>query len=272
MLFRSTAFFAFATLLSGQATLLSAAQDEWVPNHLKPAELNKNLGDLPSLDFNVGGDEHKRVFLIGLDEEADAPRGGYGLIVILAGGTGGPEFSNFAHFIQKLSVPEDFLTLHVIAPEWKQGQFETLVWPTERDRLREAKFTTEEFVTEAIEEVTSRTRINKKKVFSLSWSSGGPPVYSLSLQKKTPLRGSLILMSVFVPSKLPSLSRAKGYRYCLMQSPSDERTKFHHAQAAKEALEKKGATVRLVSYEGGHVFPDPRWSRLKAEFEWLMGD
>ena len=95
-------------------------------------------------------------------------------------------------------------------------------------------------------------------------------MYCLSLRKKTPLKGSLILMSVFQPSKLPSLSRAKGYRYCLMQSPTDEVTKFSHALSAKEALEKKKAKVRLISYEGGHAFPQPVYPKLSAALEWLQ--
>ncbi len=257
-------------LCSGAWTPASALQDDGVPNHLAPTKLAQDVAEVPSLDIRVGGDENKRVFIIGLDEAMDVPRGGYGLIVVLPGSHGGPTFANFVHRIHQHSVPSGFITLQMVAPEWKEGQHKTLTWPTERNRLKEAEFTTGEFVIDAIAEAASRTRINKKRIFSLSWSSGGPPVYCLSLHKKTPLKGSVILMSVFQPNKLPSLSRAKGYRYYLMQSPTDEITKFSHAEDAKEALEKKKAKVQLVSYEGGHAFPQPVYTKLAAAFDWLQ--
>jgi hypothetical protein len=270
--FRPTVFLALITLSSGAMTASTTVQDEWVPNHLKPVELAEGFANLHSLDMNVDKDRNKRVFLIGLDEKAKAPRGGYGLVVVIPGGDGGPGFANFVHGIHKECVPEGFLTLQIIAPEWVKGQLKTKVWSIERNRLSGAKFTTEEFVLDAIDEVASRTRLNKKKIFSLSWSSGGPPAYSLSLQKKTPIQGSLIRASVFFPDNLPPLSRAKGHRYCLMQSPTDEITKFHHAESARDALEKKRAEVRFVSYEGGHAWPKPIYPKLKSEMEWLLDE
>ena len=248
----------------------SPVDDEWTPNHELKPEIAEDVADVPALDFRVGDDEHKRVFLIGLDEKAKAPRKGYGLIVVLPGGGGGPDFTSFVRRIHQNAVPEDFLTLQLVAPEWKEGQGKTLVWPTEQSRYSPAKFTTEEFVREAIAAVQKKTKIDKKRILSLSWSSGGPPVYSLTLQKKTPLTGSLILMSVFKPDELPSLKRAKGYSYYLMQSPEDEVTPFKHAEKAKEALDKVKARVELESYEGGHGWPMPVYPRLKKAFEWLL--
>jgi len=258
------------SLALGLPCQAAGQQDDWVPAHEQRVELAEDVKDVPSLDLRVDKDPCKRVFLIGLDEEQKAPRGGYGVIVVLPGSTGGPGFANFVHRIHKHAVPEGFLTLQLVAPEWKPGQHNALTWVTERHGLKEARFTTEEFVTEALAEVARRTRINDKLVFSLSWSSGGPPAYSLSLQKKTPLSGSVILMSVFYPSKLPSLARAKGYRYYLMQSPGDKVTRFSHAEKAKKALEKKKAKVQLESYKGGHAFPQPVYPKLAAAFKWLQ--
>lgn len=246
--------------------------EEWIPNHKKAPEIAEDVADVPALDLQIGGDEHKRAFLIGLEEKAKAPRGGYGLVVVLPGGDGGPNFTSFVRRIHQNAIPKDFLTLQLVAPEWKEGQHKNLVWPTERSSYPPAKFSTEQFVKDAIEDVKKRTKIDKKRILSLSWSSGGPPTYALTLEKKTPLTGSLILMSVFRPESLPSLKRAKGYPYYLMQSPEDETTAFSFAEAAKEALEKAKARVELESYEGGHSWPMPIYPRLKKAFEWLLDD
>ncbi|MAF64302.1 MAG: hypothetical protein CMJ84_01410 [Planctomycetes bacterium] len=263
--------FTFLLPLSlGLPCLAAAQQDDWVPSHEQSVELAEDIQDVPSLDLRVDEDPFKRAFLIGLDEEKKAPRGGYGVIVVLPGSHWGPSFASFVHRIHKHAVPGGFLTLQLVAPEWKPGQHDSLTWVTERSGLKEAEFTTEVFVNEALAEVARRTRINKKKIFSLSWSSGGPPANDLSLQRKTPLSGSVILMSVFYPSRLPSLSRAKGYRYYLMQSPEDKVTHFSQAEKAKEALEKNKAEVHLESYEGGHAFPLPVYPRLATAFEWLQ--
>ena len=180
--------FPFLLFLSlGLPCLAAAQQDDWVPSHEQSVELAEDIQDVPSLDLRVDKDPFKRVFLIGLDEEQKAPRGGYGVIVVLPGSHGGPSFASFVHRIHKYAVPKGFLTLQLVAPEWKQGQHNSLTWVTERHGLKQAEFTTEVFVTEALAEVARRTKINKKKVYSLSWSSGGPPAYSLSLQKKSPL-------------------------------------------------------------------------------------
>jgi predicted esterase len=255
-------------LSAGAPVASSVTQDKWVPRHLEPVKLSEDVADLPSLDINVDKDENKRVFLIGLEEGAKAPRGGYGLIVVMPGGDGGPGFASFVHRLHQNSAPDDYLTLQMIAPEWKEGQKQ--IWSLERNRVTGAKFSTEEFVSDAIKEVGSRTKLNKKKILTLSWSSGGPAAYSLSLQKKTPIKGSLIRASGFYPDRFPSLTRAKGHRYYLMQSPTDEITEFHHAETARDALEKKGAKVNLVSYEGGHGWRGNFWPQIKSGFEWLV--
>ena len=52
-----------------------------------------DVADVPSEDLRAKGDEQKRYFLIGADEKAKAPKGGYKLLLVMPGGDGSADFN-----------------------------------------------------------------------------------------------------------------------------------------------------------------------------------
>ena len=85
------------------------------------------------------------------------------------------------------------------------------------------KFTTEEFVEAVVTDVKKKVKVDPDYVFTLTWSSSGPAAYAISLQEKTQVTGSYVAMSVFVPNKLPALSKAKGRALPGAQPAADEK-------------------------------------------------
>ncbi|HJP01018.1 MAG TPA: hypothetical protein QF764_04550 [Planctomycetota bacterium] len=75
-----------------------------------PTEGVEDVANIPAVDHYAKGNEKKRYVLIGHDEEAKVPKKGYGLIVILPGGTGAIDFHGFCKRIHKHAVPEGFLS------------------------------------------------------------------------------------------------------------------------------------------------------------------
>src|SRR5207244_7122542 len=120
--------------------------------------------------------------------------------------------------IYKNAVPEGYVVAQPVAVKWKEGQ--KVVWPTKQVKAEGMKFTTEEFVEAVIDDVAGRHKIDKGRVFTLSWSSSGPAAYAASLTSKK-VTGSLIAMSVFNPKFLPGLEKAKGRGYYLYHSKAD---------------------------------------------------
>ena len=131
------------------------------------------------------------------------------------------------------------------------------------------KFVTEEFVEAVIEDVGKKHKVNRTKVFSLSWSSSGPAAYATSLQNKRSVMGSFIAMSVFNPKYLPALSSAKGHAYYLYYSQEDRVCPFRMASEAKNSLAENGATVWLETYEGGHGWRGNIYHDIHNGIEWL---
>src|SRR5262249_11719024 len=89
---------------------------------------------------------------------------------------------------------------------------------------------------------------------------------SLTSKKVT---GSFIAMSVFKPDLLPPLEKAKGHGYFLYHSPEDRVCPFRMARQAARELEKKGATVKLARYEGGHGWRGGLYERIGEGLRWL---
>lgn len=227
-----------------------------------------DVADVPSEERKAGQDANKKYFLIGPGKDAKEPENGWGLILVLPGGSGSATFNPFVRRIYKNAVPEGFVMAQLVAVEWTPGQSKTVVWPTTGTNAPGMKFTTEGFVATVHGEVCKERKIDPSRVYLLAWSSGGPPSYLVSLQKKRIVTGALIAMSVFHSDKL-DLSGAKGQAYYLYQSKDDQVTPFPHAEKAKELLEKQGAAVELAAYEGGHGWKGPVYKDLRAGFDWL---
>ncbi len=194
----------------------------------RPTLAQDDVADVPAQELRADKDENKRFFLLGPMPGATAPEAGFGLVIVLPGGDGSADFQSFVKRIYKNALPEDYLVAELVAAQWSPKQL--ITWPTAKGKVPNMKFTTEDFVEAVIADVARQHKLNPKHVFTLSWSSGGPAAYAVSLTSKK-VTGSLVAMSVFKPNQLPSLESAKGQAYFLYQSPQDKVTSFSMAQA-----------------------------------------
>jgi predicted esterase len=231
-----------------------------------PLSAREGVADVPSQDLHAGKDENKRYFLIGPRKDARVPRRGYGLVVILPGGSGGADFHDFVKDVFKHSIPDGYLVAQPVAVKWTEKQF--ITWPSKERPAQKMKFTTEQFVAEVIKEIKARHKIDPKKVFTLSWSSSGPAAYAISLTDKT-VAGSFVAMSVFKPNELPSLEKARGHAYYLYHSPEDKTCPIRMARQASKDLKKNGATVKFQTYKGKHGWPADRFAHIREGIIWL---
>jgi predicted esterase len=231
---------------------------------LLPAQ-EDDVADVPSQDLRAGKDENKRYFLIGPRKDATAPKEGYGLVVILPGGPGTADFHPFVKRIYKYALPDGYLAAQPVAVKWTDQQ--GIVWPTAKNPADKMKFSTEAFVAAVIKDVAAKHKVNPKRVFTLSWSSSGPAAYAISLSDKT-VTGSFIAMSVYHPEVLP-LEKAKGHAYYLYHSPDDKICPYRMAEQAARDLEKNGAKVKLMTYDGGHGWRGGLYDHIRQGIEWL---
>jgi predicted esterase len=230
------------------------------------ADDDDDVADIESKDLRVGKDEKKRYFLIGPQKKAKAPKEGFGLILVMPGGPGTAEFHPFIKRIYKNSIPEGYLVAQLVSIKWTEKQ--EIVWPTDKSRVEEMKFTTEEFVEDVIKEVGDQHKVDPKRIFTLTWSSSGPAAYATSLTSKK-VTGSFIGMSIFKPDLLPALEKAKGHSYFLYHSEEDRLCPYRMAEQAVKDLEKKGAKVKLTTYEGGHGWRAGFYDHIKEGLQWL---
>jgi len=225
-----------------------------------------DVADIASQDLRAGTDENRRYFLVGPHQEAELPSKGYGLLVVLPGGNGSADFHPFVKRIFKQAVPEGYLLAQPVAVRWTEKQ--EIVWPIDRSRVEGMEFSTEEFVDAVIKDVGGRHPLDPERIFTLAWSSGGPAVYAVSLTSKT-VKGSFIAMSVFKPDLLPPLENAKGHRYFLYHSPDDRVCPFRMAEQAAKDLAGNGATVKLMTYAGGHGWRAGLYDHIREGLQWL---
>lgn len=250
-----------AASAAGALLLLAAAP-------LPASPTQDDVADVPCLELLADANERMRYFLIGAEPEAEVPKRGFKLMVVLPGGDGGPDFNPFVRRIWRSALDETYLVAQVVAPRWSEDQGERLVWPTLKNPWPGAEFTTEELIDAVIADVEQRHELDLDHVFTLSWSSGGPAAYAYSLWDDTRCTGSLIAMSVFEPDQLPSLKAARREAYYLLHSPEDF-IPIEMAREAEEALKKKGAEVQLVEYAGGHGWHGDVFGMLADGADWL---
>jgi predicted esterase len=226
-----------------------------------------DVADVPSKTIRLNKDPNKRYFLIGPARAAKEPRDGYKLLLVLPGGDGSAEFHPFVKRIWKNALPDGYVVAQPIAPKWTDDE-NRVVWPTKGLKDEKAKFTTEEFVLSVIKDVSKRHKIDKKHVYALGWSSGGPPVYATAMMEASPLTGAFVAMSVYHPQTLPSPSNAKSRRFYLLHSPEDF-IKMHFPETAKRVLSEGGAKVKLQTYEGGHGWRGDVFGMIRTGINWL---
>ncbi len=226
-----------------------------------------DVADVPSKELFAGGDKNKRYFLIGGGEEGRVPKRGYNLLVVLPGGDGGADFNPFVKRIYKNSLSKRYLVAQLVAVKWTPSQL--IVWPTKKAKVEEQGFSTEEFVEAVVGDIKAKYRLNEQNIFTLSWSSGGPAAYAISVQEEKSVVGSYIAMSVFKPDELGSLVHSAGHFYFIEHSPEDKVCPFRMAKNAHKALREHGAETKLVTYKGGHGWHGNVFGRIRKGIRWL---
>jgi predicted esterase len=229
---------------------------------------DEDVADVPAEERRAGDDPSKRYFLIGPVGEGAMPAEGYRLLVVLPGGDGGDGFHTFVKRIAKFGLPAGYLVAQPVAVAWTSDQFDRIVWPTANDRLPEARFTTEAFVDAVIADVRRTKTIDPRYIFTLGWSSGGPPTYATALGPETRVTGSFVAMSVFHPGRYSTPAKAKGRGVYILHSPEDF-IPIAQAEAARDVLKRNGAKVELRTYEGGHGWHGDVYGEIRRGVEWL---
>lgn len=237
-----------------------------LPGSAQEAKANEFI-DVPARECAAGGDKDKRYFLIGPRVGADVPADGCSVLLVLPGGDGGEAFHTFVKRVFKHSVPEGYVVAQLVAHKWNADQ--KIVWPSKKDRVAGARFSTEEFIEAVVADVSRQMRVNKQRVFQLAWSSGGPAAYAASLQPDRVVSASYIAMSVFLPRLLPPLTGARGHAYYIEHSREDRVCVFDFAERAEKYLSAQGAIVKLTTYEGGHGWHGAVYERIRAGIEWM---
>ena len=220
----------------------------WAPQ-ARAVELPEDIANMRVQDLRAGNDEQKRFFVI--HPPVDPPKEGWRVLFVLPGGSGDAQFQPFVTRIAKHALPENYLVVQLVAPVWSAKQAKEFVWPEQKTDAPGMKFGTTQFFTAARAAVAKAHKLDPRYLFTLTWSSSGANGYRLSLLPDSGVTGSFVAMSVFKPDLLPPLSAAKGRPYFLYHSPQDF-IPISHAEAARDALTKAGATVQLQTYEGGH--------------------
>jgi predicted esterase len=234
------------------------------------ADDEDDTADVAAKVQRAGGDEHKQYHLIKYKKDDRPPADGYGVLLILPGGNGSADFVPFGKRVFKYGLPvKGFLAAELVAPKWDPKQ--EIVWPTAKDKadMPGMKFTTEEFVTAVLEDVASKYEVDPAKVYTLSWSSGGPAAYAVALTNPK-IKGSFVAMSVFKPDQLPPLEKAKGMPFYLYHSQEDETCPYEMAEDAEKKLREADAKVKLATYDGGHGWKGDVYADIKAGFKWLI--
>jgi len=226
-----------------------------------------DIADVPDELAFAECDKHKRYYLIGAGEQINAPEEGFGLVIVLPGGDGGARFTSFVKRIYKYSLSEKYLVAQLVAVKWRPKQ--EVVWPTEKVKVDNQEFSTEEFVEAVVEDLKAKYKLNGRRIFTLSWDSGGPAGYAVSLQKEKSVTGSYIAMSKFKPEELEPLEQAAGHCYFIDHSPDDKVFSFEMAKKALGTLRKYGAKTEMVAYKGGHGWKGAVYIRIRKGIRWL---
>lgn len=232
-----------------------------------PAYAQDDIADVTDKAYRAANNAKYLYIEIGSEPAAPKPADGYKLLLVLPGGDGGRDFMPFVKRIYKHALNEDYLVAQLVAPKWARS--ENVVWPTAKDGAAASKFATEKFIAAVVDDVAKRHKIDRRHVFGLGWSSGGPPLYAASLQPKPVVTAIMPAMSIFYPGMFPPLERAKGRPYFIFHSPEDEVCKFELAKRAEAELTEAGANVKLAEYPGGHGWTSDPFGNISAGVAWM---
>lgn len=228
------------------------------------ARSNADIAD-STIKIEVGPSRGEYLFEPARAEPTSAA--GAGLLVVLPGGAGTADFFPFIRRMHQNSVSDDFALAQPIAKKWTPDQ--VVVWPTAANRTASAKYTTEELVSAVVEDIAVKSKIDRRRVFVLAWSSGGPAAYATLLHADSPLAGGLIAMSVFKPDQLPDLRQGTGKGLYLLHSPDDRVCPYWMAKEASESFSRAGIRNTLVDYPGGHGWRGDVYGNIRRGIQWL---
>jgi predicted esterase len=226
-----------------------------------------DLADVSDKAHRVPGNDKLLYIEVESNPPAPEPEAGYKVLVVLPGGDGSREFNPFVKRIYKYALSPEYVVVQLVAPKWAKS--EQLVWPTAKNGAATAKIAAEQFIAAAVKHVATRRKIDRRHVFALGWSSGGPAVYAASLAEKPVVTATMPTMSVFFPDQLPPLKRAAGHAYYILHSPDDQVCSFVLAKSAQEKLAAAGATTKLVEYPGGHGWQGNIFGNIAAGIQWM---
>jgi beta-lactamase regulating signal transducer with metallopeptidase domain/predicted esterase len=225
---------------------------------------------IPAQELRAGGDPQMHYLLIGPKTAAPPPPEGYRLLLVLPGGDGGPDFRWFVKRIADHALPDDYLAVELIAPQWTPEQAHNLVWPTRLLTMPEARFSTEEFIESVVRDVRERVTVDRRFIFTLGWASSGPACYAAALEQETQVTGSFIAMSVYHSSQPAPDLRAVGGRALYLLQPTDAAmAPLDMAQTTRDRLQANGATVELATYAGGYGWHGPVYQQIERGIDWL---
>ncbi len=230
----------------------------------------EDVASIPTESRLAGGDADRRYFIHGpIVPESARPKAGHPLLVVLPGGSGTADFRAFVKRIGRSGAGKEWLVAQLVSKKWTESQYS--VWPTARSRVSGQRFSTEEFIDSVIEEVVRLRSIDRDRIVVLAWSSSGPAVYAHALGRagRVPVSRYFVSQSVFHPAVLPALTGAKGKRFFLHHSRTDETCAFVDSERARDQLSPAGATVSLVEYEGGHGWHGDMFGQIRSGLEWL---
>lgn len=192
------------------------------------------------------------------------------LLVVLPGGDGSREFLPFVENGILGNAPEDCTGVLVTSVKWQDDQ--QIVWPTATNKVAGQQWATEEFVAAIVKAVQKEAAIDPKRSAVLAWSSSGPAVYPMLLDKKGPFARGYVAMSVWPFADKAALAGAKGRRFVLDQSSDDQVTPFSHMRDAYAALVGADGIVQVSTYRGGHGWQDDPLARLRKNLAWLFSE
>ncbi len=226
-------------------------------------------GTPPVQQLFAGGDPRKFYYLIGPHDIDQTPERGWRLLLVLPGGDGSAEFLPFVTEIFAGALPQGYLLAQLVAPQWSKEQLEQVVWPTRGLPWAGAKFATEEFVQAVVTDIDARYSVDTRHIYTLGWSSGGPPVYAAALAPGSPITGAFVAMSIFKPEQLSDLKNASGKAFYILHSPTDF-IPMSFPEAARDQLAGAGAKTTLAEYEGGHGWHGNVFANIRRGIEWLQ--
>lgn len=207
-------------------------------------------------------------------EAIPAPDDGYGLLIVLPGGPGTPDFAPFVRDTIRPAAGNDYAMIQMIAPPIEPGK-DAVVWPMQNLPDPRVEFTMEPLILAAIERARQEFEIDPERIFIFGWSSSGPLCYAMAMDPQSPLRGAFVAMSVFQQEKYPQLAAGEkaldGKSFYILHSPQDQIIPMTYPRDAKRAITAAGGRATFETYIGRHGWTGESLKRISTGLRWLEG-